>query len=120
VKIVNLTQHPASAEQVEAGVFDLEGADLDHLLRLLTFAEPPSREKLAERASAIAGLAAEYGARAAMIGGAPFLMAPLEAALLERGVRPLYAFSRRESDEQAQPDGSIRKVAVFRHLGFVG
>jgi hypothetical protein len=32
----------------------------------------------------------------------------------------VYAFSRRESTEAVQEDGSVRKVAVFRHLGFVG
>ena len=45
-------------------------------------------------------------------------MAPLEEALRYRGILPLYAFSRRESREETDPDGSVRKVAVFRHLGF--
>ena len=30
----------------------------------------------------------------------------------------LYAFSKRESVDLPQPDGSIRKVAVFRHEGW--
>jgi hypothetical protein len=55
-----------------------------------------------------------------MIGGAPFLMAGLEKALRCTGLRAIYAFSRRESVEAVQEDGSVRKVAVFRHLGFVG
>jgi hypothetical protein len=55
-----------------------------------------------------------------MIGGAPYLMAPLEVALRAHGITPLYAFSVRESVEQTQPDGSVRKIAVFRHGGFVG
>lgn len=62
---------------------------------------------------------AEEGAESAMIGGAPFLMAPLEGALRTRGVIPLYAFSVRESVEEALPDGSVRKTQVFRHAGFV-
>ena len=35
------------------------------------------------------------------------------------GVPAVYAFSVRESVEQPQPDGSVRKVNVFRHVGFV-
>lgn len=56
---------------------------------------------------------------AVMLGGAPFLMAPLERAFVEAGWRVLYAFSRRESVEEPQPDGSVRKTAVFKHIGFV-
>jgi hypothetical protein len=47
-------------------------------------------------------------------------MAPLEVALRAHGITPLYAFSVRESVDQVQPDGSVRKVATFRHAGFVG
>ena len=58
-------------------------------------------------------------AEAAMIGGAPFFMSALEAALKERGVRAVHAFSRRESGEERLPDGSVRKTQVFRHAGWV-
>ena len=54
-----------------------------------------------------------------MIGGAPWLMGTLETKLREYGIQPMYAFSRRESVEQKQPDGSVRKVNVFRHAGWV-
>jgi hypothetical protein len=37
----------------------------------------------------------------------------------ERGITALYSFSTRESVDQPQPDGSVRKVAVFRHTGWV-
>lgn len=56
----------------------------------------------------------------AMIGGATYLMEALAKALRDCGIRPLYAFSTRVSVEQAMPDGSVRKVNEFRHLGFVG
>ena len=55
----------------------------------------------------------------AMIGGALWLMAPLAAALREQGIEAVFAFSVRETEEQKQADGSVRKVAVFRHAGFV-
>jgi hypothetical protein len=131
--IINLTQHPASPEQVSAGVVDLpEPAELR---RLLTFDDLPSPGEVADRAAQIAALAVETRDRlrgsdsaddwitaenlAAMIGGAPFLMGPLEAALRAESIRPEFAFSRRESVEETQADGSVRKVAAFRHLGFV-
>jgi len=34
------------------------------------------------------------------------------------GIVPVYAESVRDSAEEKQPDGSIKKVSVFRHLGF--
>jgi len=46
-------------------------------------------------------------------------MGPLENALLAKGVKPLYAFSLRVSEDQVQPDGSTKKVGVFRHAGWV-
>jgi hypothetical protein len=54
-----------------------------------------------------------------MIGGAPFFMEPLSRALRDAGYKPIFAFSRRESVERTMPDGTVQKVAIFRHLGFV-
>ena len=118
--IINLTQHAATAEQLAAGVFDVpnEGARRE-LLMQLTFGDLPEDGEIVERAAAVASIAMAFGARAAMIGGAPYLMSALERELREGDITPLYAFSRRESVEEKLPDGSVRKVAVFRHLGFV-
>ena len=118
-KIVNLTQHPATPEQVEAGVFDLKGADLAWLKNLLNFDAPPSEFDLANDAISIAAIADRTGARTAMLGGAPFLMAPLESKLIEFGLDPVYAFSRRESVETVREDGTVVKTAIFKHVGFV-
>jgi hypothetical protein len=54
-----------------------------------------------------------------MIGGAPFLMGPLETALRARGFSPVYAFSVRESVERTTATGAVEKTATFRHAGFV-
>jgi len=106
------------------------------LIRLLTFETLPTAAEVSERAEQLAAFACgwvdrlfpvgrhwsgdeEEPARRVMIGGAPFLMAPLEASLRAAGFRPIHAFSIRESAEQLQPDGGVRKVAVFRHAGFV-
>lgn len=126
MSILNLTQHQSTPEQ---GVVDLQGEALSVLKGLLTFETLPTRQEVLDRAAAIANLAAvtpaamvgdtTTTARAAMIGGAPFLMGPLEAALKDRGITPIYAFSVRESVDEVLPDGSVRKVAVFRHKGFI-
>lgn len=122
--IVNLTQHGASAEQIKAGVFDLDSSRKDILREELTFDHLPSARDIRRRAEAIASLASicpsasgEFASHA-MIGGAPYLMAPLESALRAKGIVPLYAFSVRESVEKVI-DGATVKTNVFRHAGFV-
>lgn len=116
-RIINLTQHPATTEQIADGVIDLPHDALAELRLWLTFDRLPDREQVERAAEVIATLALPH--ERAMIGGAPYLMAPLEAALRERGVKPVYSFTQRVSEEQPMPDGTVRKTQVFRHLGFV-
>ena len=118
--IVNLTQHLASAEQRAAGVVDVAG-----VIPLLNFGALPSALEIQGRALALASIAVlalegQPGYRAAMVGGAPYLMAPLQRTLIAAGIEPLYAFSRRESIEVTGAYGAVTKTAVFRHAGFVG
>jgi hypothetical protein len=54
-----------------------------------------------------------------MIGGALWLMGPLTRKLKEERYLPVYAFSVRESEEEILPDGSVKKVNIFKHKGFV-
>ncbi len=53
-----------------------------------------------------------------MIGGAPYLMGPLETALKKDGFIPLYAYSERVGVETNNPDGTVSKRFEFKHLGF--
>lgn len=127
--IINLTQHPATPEQIAHGVVDMAGAPLATLKALLTFSDLPSAGEIYARASAIAELACNNGLAAdgddpqqpaqAMIGGAGYLLPALEAELLARGIEPLHAFTRREVVESAGTDGAVVKTAVFRHAGWV-
>jgi hypothetical protein len=122
--ILNLTLHSPTPEQAVAGVTEPVIAP-----ELMTFTSLPTPTELAERAAKIAELATEAWVECegdceqspfrAMIGGAPFFMAPLEAALEDAGFRVVYAFSVRESAETVLPDGSVRKTNVFRHVGFI-
>lgn len=121
--IVNLTQHAASPDQVAVGVIDMPAGDRTLLAQWLTFDELPVTGTIGWRAECIADVAemgdAPEPPHAAMIGGAPWLMGPLAAALRSKGIAPVFAFSARESVDVEQADGSILKTAVFRHLGWV-
>lgn len=120
--IWNATQHLATPEQREQGVVDLPAEAREQLCQLLTFEELPNSMQLRGRSIAVVGLLADAGAKCGdrvMLGGAPFFMEALSRNCRECALVPVFAFSRRESVEQAQADGTVRKVAVFRHLGFV-
>lgn len=116
--ILNLTQHMATPEQIAQGVIE---PPMKQMVRdCLTFNEIPSKSEIFERADVLARYALYTECTAAMIGGAGFLMKPLEEALIRYGIAPLHSFSKRESVEQQQLDGTVTKVAIFRHIGFVG
>ena len=119
--IVNLTQHNATNDQIDAGVFnvDYDHNELDYLRSLLTFDSIPTIEDMQQRADEIAKIALRTNAKKAMIGGAPFFMGYLETALKSVGIQPLYAFSQRVSVETTAEDGAVTKQNVFKHMGFV-
>lgn len=117
--ILNLTQHEATPEQIEAGVVEPDANTKGVIRKLLTFDELPTRDVVTARAIVLASIAAAQGAEGAMIGGAPYLMTPLEIALYRMGVRALYAYSERVSVETTAPDGTVTKTNVFKHKGFV-
>ena len=127
--ILNLTQHHATPEQKDAGVVDIPEQQRALLIKLLTFEHLPDAEDVHQRAISISELITEADAilhpgseelvtDAVMIGGAPYLMPYLERHC-GAYCTVLYAFSIRESVEQTQPDGSVRKVNIFRHGGFI-
>ena len=125
-RIINLTQHYATKDQIVAGVIDLPEDLREELVRRLTFDELPGQGEAQQRAACLAGDLTEWLASAdivgidtVMIGGAPYLMCPLERYLTDEGYTPVYAYSQRETYEEKQDDGSVRKIAVFRHGGFV-
>lgn len=116
--MTNLTQHPATPEQIAAGV--TEPADKSAVQAALTFAALPDAADIDRRVAALLTAAVASGETSAMIGGAGYLVGPLALALAEAGIPAYHAFSARESTEQVDPaTGATRKVAVFRHAGFV-
>lgn len=116
---LNLTQHKSTYEQLMYDIVDLPDETHQKVQNLLTFNEAPRLNAMAARAADIAQIAVENGATHALIGGAPFFMSHLERALKAEGIWPLYSFSRRIVEEETQDDGSVKKVTVFKHEGFV-
>jgi hypothetical protein len=116
MSMMNLTQHQASAEQRAEGVFPLPPKEHEQLVELLTFTTLPTQEDIAVRVKGISRLLNLSGYDKAMIGGAPYLMGPLTAALKESGCTVVFAYSARVSAED--PVTGI-KTSTFKHLGFV-
>ena len=123
MRILNFTQHEATPEQLSAGVVEPDAHNKERIRQLLTFEQIPAKSELRLRATNCAVLASvlmkKYECDAVMIGGAPYFMSHLESALRLFRVRFCYAFSSRVAEEQMQPDGSVKKVNVFRHVGFI-
>ena len=124
--ILNFTQHDASESQLQAGVVELVAFDKREVRKLLTVDELPSRVEIFNRAKKLAIYAKGFLPKlrigqgdAVMIGGASWFMEPLVIAMITERIRPVFSFSKRESVDILQDDGTSRKVAIFKHLGFI-
>ena len=115
--MANLTQHQLTADQLSSfpGAVIIENNDKSVFLN---FSEVPTSEDIQDRATGLAKLAT--GATHALVGGAPYLMGPLEEQLRQVGIIPIYAFSERVSEEVISPDGEVTKINKFKHAGWVG
>ena len=119
MKIINLTQHTATPEQVTEGVFDLPEEQRQQLAQLLTFRVIPDYQIIRDRVVAIGDLVEPFFQKGDrfMVGGAPYLMQPLWAHLDQRySALALYAFTERVSVED--PATGV-KTSVFKHAGWV-
>lgn len=119
MKIYNMTQHALLPSQLADGLLEFSDETHRRIRKLMTFEELPEAAEIENRAEQMATLAAEYSADGVMIGGAPYLMPALRAALRNRGVRAFYAFSIRRSKDIKMPDGTMEKHACFQYLGLV-
>lgn len=114
--ILNLTMHPVTSEQTQAGVH--EPVFKSQVQNLLNFIEIPTYAGMKSRAQKLAHMCKEDGYTKAMIGGAPFFMSVLEQELKLKGIIPVYSFNVRNSKEVEQEDGTIKKVSIYKHSGF--
>ena len=119
-QIWNLTQHKATPDQVAAGVVDLPDTDREKLLETLTFHELPTLGDIYDKVIVVIGLVGKVAKphSKVMIGGAPYMMGLLQSQLVQHHYVPVYAFSKRISEDQIV-DGIVKKVSTFKHEGFV-
>jgi hypothetical protein len=115
MKIINLTQHPATRNQKEDGVFDLPEVKFEYIRKLMTFDEywDISGHNMRSIAEKLATIAEEFEADGVMIGGAPWFMRPLEETLFNHDLKVFYAFSKRISIVDQMDDGSVHKRLKF-------
>ena len=119
--VLNLTQHEATPDQLAAGVYEPPSPAKEIICRLLTFDNLPTLSDIVNRAAELAEIAAalSFWGQMVMIGGAPWLMGHLERWLRDRGLTPVYAFSKRVVKEEVLPNGEVRKTSSFVHEGFI-
>lgn len=132
MKILNLTCHTATSGQIAAGVVEFTSHErFERLLSLLKFDTAPSELLVKSRTMAIVALAMEeidfqskgqevgYDEWQVMLGGALWLMKPLTDGFMRSRVVPVFAFSERKSLETPLANGTVQKVVVFEHAGWV-
>ena len=117
MKILNLTQHTATQEQVAQGVYEPQNKKA--IQALITFIKAPSKEEMIDRAIQLACIMDAEGATSCMIGGAPYFQGTLERVLKEFGFQPLYSFTERKVVETTNEKGEVVKTAIFSHVGWV-
>lgn len=119
-KILNLTQHYATSDQIAAGVFDASPEDKVVIRYLQTFTELPDSAEVKRRAEELATLATKYMTKRkhvprgadwyAMIGGEPYMIIALDDQLCRKSITPVYNFSIRKR---------VGGVETTNHVGFV-
>ena len=120
--ILNLTQHNATADQINAGINDIPVDFQNTLKGLLTFPTQYTRDDLEYRALQIHELVRDFCGTSkevlegVMIGGMPSFMPVLESVLISKGIKVGYACTERKSVDK-KVDGKIIKTAVFVHAG---
>ena len=125
--ILNLTQHNATDDQINAGINDIPVDFQNTLKGLLTFPTQYTRADLEYRALQIHelirdmcgehfGAPPKHALDGVMIGGMPSFMPVLEATLVSKGIRVGYACTERQSIDK-EIDGKVVKTAIFVHAG---
>ncbi|MDO5481151.1 MAG: hypothetical protein Q4F60_02285 [Candidatus Saccharibacteria bacterium] len=119
--ILNLTQYEATTDQLEAGVIEPDFGK-EFIKELLTFEQHPTETEIRNRARRLAATALDIsrGKRGkVMIDSASCLTPALIVELKKMGFTPLFSVTRRRTEKVVQSDGSVRKLAVLRHIGWV-
>ena len=126
-RIINLTQHPFSQDQLNE--FELADITADNIIdtndtvkSIITFTGEIDVSVIQERAQQLSQYIAQYvddKPCLAMVGGVPFFQMAVNVACLNHNVLPLAAYSECVSVETVQADGSLTKQNIFKHKGFI-
>lgn len=121
--MLNLTQHVVTAEQLRDGAVEPEADVKAEIQKLITFDRSviDHPEQIWNRAKALVFLIKrEYPlVNQVIVGGALYFMPALVRELKEAGIQPFFSYTDRISTETQNPDGSVTKTLVFKHLGWV-
>jgi len=119
MNILNLTQHAATEDQLNAGVIDLQGDLKTALVEAITFPAVYDHEELVSRAKRVVGIVrdSQVDCQHVMIGGMPSFMPVLQNVLQSAGYRVGYACTDRVSVDVPDGNGGVRKTSVFKHVG---
>jgi len=126
VRLLNLTQHDATKEQIKDGLVDPNESEKSVIRKLLTFDDVPTAEQMIDKSMSLYYLALHLiekykTAPTVMLAGAPWFLPLVEHQLKKGGVKAVYSFSKRCVEEQISKDGkSVKKVSVFKHVQFIG
>ena len=119
MKLINLTQHQLTSQQL-VGAAEVGNDVRDEIVKLITFSGCPTAEIIKGNASRLAEICRDMHASHAVIGGAPYFMGPLEKALRNVGIVPLYAFTERVAVEVVNPEtGEVTKTSKFNFAGWI-
>lgn len=78
---------------------------------------PSNRKDCMILADNISELAEKHNAKIIQLGGSPLFLV-MAAGVIGSG-RMIFADSERVSEDIPQPDGSVKKVSIFKHKGWI-
>lgn len=78
---------------------------------------PSSRNECRVLADNISELAEKHNAKIIQLGGSPMFLV-VASSVIGSG-RMIFADSERISEDIPQPDGSVKKVSIFKHKGWI-
>ena len=78
---------------------------------------PSNRSECKVLADEISALAEKLEARIIQLGGSPLFLV-MASPIIGSG-RMIFADSERVSEDIPQPDGSVKKISIFKHKGWV-
>jgi hypothetical protein len=119
MRVINLTKYRATPDQIEAGVLDVTDSLFGQLRVALTFDKPPTPDEIIKRSQAIVDVAREADNVNVMIGGDLWMIPIIERLLYTNGFSVWYPLSKIVFKHVTKHDGTIEKMMVFHHEGFV-